>query len=210
MGVAANNWNLGILPGVFICYARLLDMLERRSSKFDHDKIELLVQAIEVSGPLLLMTALKAVRHRETAEDILQETYLKAYKGLDRFRGDSRIGTWLYRIHRNNIIDTLGKLSKQSQESLTNPEILDEAYESASPIDYEISPEEQLLQKEEEQQVLADIAELPLNHRTEMFLRYQGYKDKEIAKILDKPVNTVKVNFFRGKKKIIDKRKLPS
>src|SRR6476469_1436206 len=68
-----------------------------------------LIRTAEIGGAALFFAALVIVKHRETAEDVVQDAYLKAFRHLDSFKGDSRISTWLYRITINTAKDRVAK-----------------------------------------------------------------------------------------------------
>jgi RNA polymerase sigma-70 factor (ECF subfamily) len=132
------------------------------------------------------------VRNHEDASDLSQEVFLRAYRALRSFRGDSTIATWLHRIgvnaclNRINAKTTLGKLT----EPMAERQFVDEKAESAP---------EQMLKRERGARVRAAIAQLPPKQRATLILRtYQEMSHREIAEVLGSSIGAVKANFFHA------------
>ena len=129
------------------------------------------------------------VANHEDASDLSQEVFLRAYRGLRSFRGQSSIGTWLYRIGVNVCLNRVSAKKLQS-ESIDDRQFVDERAESAS---------ERLLKDERGARVRAAIAQLPRKQRATLVLRmYHEMSHQEIANVLGSSVGAVKANFFHA------------
>jgi len=129
------------------------------------------------------------VGNHEDASDLSQDVFLRAYRGLRTFRGQSSIATWLYRIGVNVCLNRLSA-KRPPTEAIDEREHVDTRAESAS---------ERLLRGERAAQVRAAIAELPPRQRTTLVLRmYHEMSHQEIAGILGSSVGAVKANFFHA------------
>jgi RNA polymerase sigma-70 factor (ECF subfamily) len=132
------------------------------------------------------------VGNHEDASDLSQEIFLRAYRGLKSFRGQSTLATWLYRIGVNvclNRVSAKAPLEKLS-ESIDDRQHVDTRNESVA---------EQLLKDERRKRVRAAIAELPRKQRATLILRvYHEMSHQEIADVLGSSVGAVKANFFHA------------
>jgi RNA polymerase sigma-70 factor, ECF subfamily len=141
------------------------------------------------------------VRTHEDASDLTQDVFIRAYRSLPRFKQESSLGTWLYRIGVNVC---LNKVSASSATDRSVP--LADAY-VVSPED---SPADALLRGERVAEVRAAIARLPKKQRATLVLRaYQELPHEQIAAILGSSVGAVKANFFhalKNLKKLLDER----
>ncbi|HET9679557.1 MAG TPA: RNA polymerase sigma factor RpoE, partial [Gammaproteobacteria bacterium] len=136
------------------------------------------------------------------AYDIAQESFIKAYRALPRFRGDSAFYTWLYRIAintaKNHIVATKRRPEDQ-QVDLQDPE----QYEIQSRLKHVDTPEGLLLTDEIQLTVENAISELPEELRTAIVLReLEGLSYEEIAEAMDCPVGTVRSRIFRAREAI--------
>ncbi|MFO7528515.1 MAG: RNA polymerase sigma factor RpoE [Marinobacter sp.] len=130
--------------------------------------------------------------------DLTQETFVKAYRAIDRFRGDSAFYTWLYRIAVNtakNFLESRGR-RPQASADVSDAENFDDGIRLRDPA----SPE-RLLQREQLQEELSRaISELPEELRSAFLLReYDGLSYEDIAKILECPIGTVRSRIFRAR-----------
>lgn len=130
--------------------------------------------------------------------DLAQETFVKAYRAIDRFRGDSAFYTWLYRIAVNtakNFLESRGRRPQPSAD-VADAENFDDGRRLRDPA----SPE-RLLQREQLQEALSRaIAQLPEDLRSAFLLReYDGLSYEDIARILDCPIGTVRSRIFRAR-----------
>jgi RNA polymerase sigma-70 factor (ECF subfamily) len=130
--------------------------------------------------------------------DLTQETFVKAYRAIDRFRGDSAFYTWLYRIAVNtakNFLEARGR-RPQGSADISEAENFDDGIRLRDPA----SPE-RLLQREQLQEALSRvIAGLPEELRSAFLLReYDGLSYEDIARILECPIGTVRSRIFRAR-----------
>ena len=145
---------------------------------------------------LVFTLALRMMKHREEAEEVAQDTFVKAYKSLDGFKGDSKFSTWMYRITYNTCLDRIKKNKRKHQEV----EINEFTINKLETIDNALT---QMVEKERQQMVKECIESLPSEESFMLTLYY--YDDlslDEISKIVDLPSNTIKVRLFRSRKKL--------
>ena len=130
--------------------------------------------------------------------DLAQETFVKAYRAIDRFRGDSAFYTWLYRIAVNTAKNFLESRGRRPQPSADVAEA--ENFADGRRLRDPASPE-RLLQREQLQEALSRaIAQLPEDLRSAFLLReYDGLSYEDIARILDCPIGTVRSRIFRAR-----------
>ena len=131
------------------------------------------------------------------AEDLAQETFLRLYRSLDRFRPGARLRPWLHKIAMNLCLDALRKV-KGATLSLDEPG--EGPYEPRTP-DRDAYPEDAALRRERRLDVQEALLRLPGDYRAPLVLRYLGECSyQEIAETLGVPVSTVETRLFRGKK----------
>jgi len=148
------------------------------------------------------------VREPSEALDVTQETFLKAYRALPRFRGDSAFYTWIYRIAINTAKNHLVSLSRRPREvDIENadgePIGLDDLQRSLD------TPEHLLLTDEIRETILEAMRRLPDDLREAITLReVDGLSYDEIAQVMDCPIGTVRSRIFRARE-AIDERLRP-
>ncbi len=148
------------------------------------------------------------VRDASEVQDVTQEAFIKAYRALPRFRGDSAFYTWIYRIAINTAKNHLMAKSRRPPGSDVDVEDA-EYYESATALKDIESPENQLFGEELKNVVNKAIGQLPEDLRTAVTLReFDGLSYEEIADIMDCPVGTVRSRIFRARE-AIDKQLQP-
>lgn len=142
------------------------------------------------------------VRDADEVQDVAQEAFIKAYKALPRFRGDSAFYTWLYRIAINTAKNHL--VSRSRRPPGTGVEIQDaEYYESGGALRDIENPETALYGAELKAVVESAIGALPEDLRTAVTLReFDGLSYEDIADIMDCPVGTVRSRIFRAREAI--------
>lgn len=129
------------------------------------------------------------VSNHEDASDLSQDVFLRAYRGLRSFRGQSSLATWLYRIGVNVCLNRVSA-KKLLSESIDDRQFVDEKAESAP---------DRLLKDERGARVRAAIAQLPRKQRATLVLRmYHEMSHQEIADVLGSSVGAVKANFFHA------------
>ncbi len=142
------------------------------------------------------------VHDQEAAQDVAQEAFLKAYRGLNRFRGDSAFYTWLYRIAINTAKNYLVAQGRRSPESEVDSQQA-EYFEGVSALKENATPERQLLRDEIESTVYRAIKELPDDLKTAITLReLEGMSYEQIAQAMDCPIGTVRSRIFRAREAI--------
>jgi len=142
------------------------------------------------------------VRDADEVQDVAQEAFIKAYRALPRFRGDSAFYTWLYRIAINTAKNHLVSRSRRPPGS--DVEIEDaEHYEAGGALRDIENPENALFGAELKAVVENAISSLPDDLRTAVTLReFDGLSYEDIAEIMDCPVGTVRSRIFRAREAI--------
>lgn len=173
--------------------------LVERVKRGDKRAFDLLVLKYQHKIVNLVM---RYLRDPNEAMDVTQEAFLKAYRAIPRFRGDSAFYTWLYRIAINtakNHLVAMGRRPLEYDLDLQDPE----QYAVSSKLRDEDSPEGILLREELRQTVERTIAELPEELRTAITLReIDGMTYEEIAQAMECPVGTVRSRIFRAREAI--------
>lgn len=140
--------------------------------------------------------------------DVAQETFIKAYKALPRFRGDSAFYTWLYRIAVNTSKNYLVSRSRKAPAYDLDIEEA-ELYDGSEQLKDNASPERMLLTEELKQVLMDSIQQLPDELRQAITLReMDGLGYEEIALVMDCPIGTVRSRIFRARE-AIDKQLAP-
>lgn len=141
------------------------------------------------------------------AEDVAQDAFVKAYRALKSFRGDSAFYTWIYRIAINTAKNALMSNKRRPMEydlDLQDPE----QYERQARLSDTATPERLLLTDEIRRTVQQAMRELPVDLRTAIMLReIDGLSYEEIAESMDCPVGTVRSRIFRAREAIDNKLK---
>ncbi|MEZ5273109.1 MAG: sigma-70 family RNA polymerase sigma factor [Ilumatobacteraceae bacterium] len=165
------------------------------------DRGEFAQQAMEFA-PQLYSAALRMTSNRADAEDLVQETYLRAYRGFAGFEEGTNLRAWLFRILTNTFINTYRAKQRRVQE--TELDDLEDLYlykrigslERASQ-----SAEETLFEMFTDDEVKAALEGLPENFRLPVLLAdVEEFSYKEIADMLDIPIGTVMSRLHRGRK----------
>jgi len=142
--------------------------------------------------------ALRLTAHEEDARDVVQEAYLRAWKGLDGFRGDAQFSTWMYRITANAAYSSVRRKKRTRMESL---DIVDDVIE--------LHPDSQPEEAAETQALLAKLSgaleQLPPKLRVLVVLKdVYGLSHDEIAQELGISVAAAKVRLHRGRRRLRD------
>jgi RNA polymerase sigma-70 factor (ECF subfamily) len=162
--------------------------------RFERDVLPLL--------PSLYGAAIRLTRNPTDAEDLVQETYLRAYRGFRGFQEGTNLKAWLYRILTNSYINTYRKKQREPQ-TVDGPEDIDEwyLYDRLGGQNVEGSAEEKVLDKIPDQAVKDAVESLPERFRLPVLLAdVEGFSYKEIAEIMDTPIGTVMSRLHRGRK----------
>lgn len=129
------------------------------------------------------------------AEDLTQETFLGAFKSIHRFKGESKVSTWLFQIAKYTFYDYLRKMKKENKIVEDMKEVLDDSKEH--------SPEALYGEKEDATQLVEALKQLKQPQQHIVILRlYNELSYKEIGKIFDQSENWARVNFYRAKNKL--------
>jgi RNA polymerase sigma-70 factor (ECF subfamily) len=174
--------------------------LVARAQAGDKRAFELLVEKYQRKLARLLS---RFIRDPAEVEDVTQEAFIKAYRALPAFRGDSAFYTWLYRIGINTAKNYLMAMGRRAPTS-TEVEAEDaEGYEEGEQLRDINTPESVLLTNEIAQTVNATIEQLPEELRTAIQLReIEGMSYEDIAKVMDCPIGTVRSRIFRAREAI--------
>lgn len=156
-------------------------------------------EIVELYKDKLYHLAYRMTGNRQEAEDIVQETFLRVYKNLERYDVNQKFSTWIYRIATNLCIDRLRK--RKAVYSLDAESSDHEGLDGYAmmPSDNR-TPESELLLSETQWLIQEAIATLPVKYKSVMILRYmQDLSLQEISDVLDMPVTTIKTRVHRGR-----------
>jgi len=177
--------------------------LVERAQRGDKRAFELLVEKYQRKLARLLS---RLIRDPGEVEDVAQETFVKAYRALPSFRGESAFYTWLYRIGVNtakNYLMAMGRRAPTSTEVVAEDA---EGYDEGEQLRDINTPESVLLSKEIAATVNAAIDALPEELRTAIQLReLEGMSYEEIARVMECPIGTVRSRIFRAREAIAER-----
>jgi len=162
-------------------------------SRFEQEAMPLL--------PNLYSAALRLTRNPTDAEDLVQETFLRAYRGFARFEPGTNLRAWLYRILMNTFINSYRK--KQREPLTISEDEVDEwyLYSKMAERGAEPSAETAVIEALPDEDVQDALASLPEQFRTAVLLAdVEGFSYKEIAEIVGVPIGTVMSRLHRGRK----------
>lgn len=146
------------------------------------------------------------VKNTETAHDLAQETFIKAFSSLASYRSEYKFSTWLYKIAVNTSIDQLRR-RRAPHLSLDAPVETEDGQVTIEIPDDRMNPEIELERKQQEFSITTAIDDLPERYREVIQYRHQDDKSyEEIAALLGVPVGTVKARIFRAREML--KRRL--
>jgi RNA polymerase sigma-70 factor, ECF subfamily len=162
-------------------------------ARFERDVLPLL--------PNLYSAALRLTRNPSDAEDLVQETYLRAYRGFAGFSEGTNLRAWMYRILTNTFINAYRK--KQREPITVQDDEIEEwfLYDRLGGSGVEASAEAEVLDQIPDEDVQRALEALPEGFRMAVLLAdVEGFSYKEIAEILDVPIGTVMSRLHRGRK----------
>ncbi len=145
---------------------------------------------------LVFTLAIRMLKNREEAEEVSQDTFIKVYKSLPKFKGDSKLSTWVYKVAYNTCLDRIKKNNRRQSEitidSFTENQIktLDNALSA--------------LEEKEQQQTIQDCLQ-QLSSKDSFLLTLFYFEElslEEISQIVNMEPNTVKVNIHRARKRL--------
>ncbi|HET6756048.1 MAG: RNA polymerase sigma factor RpoE [Burkholderiales bacterium] len=176
--------------------------LVERAKRGDKHAFELLVAKYQRKLARLLS---RFIRDPAEVEDVTQEAFIKAYRALPSFRGDSAFYTWLYRIGINtakNYLVAMGRRAPTSTE-FNNDDA--ESFEEAERLRDFNTPENELMSKQVARTVNQTMAQLPEELKTAITLReIEGLSYEDIANIMNCPIGTVRSRIFRAREAIAE------
>ena len=151
----------------------------------------------------LYRTGLRMTRSEADAEDLVQETYIRAFRFRDQFTPGTNLKAWLFRILTNTFINQYRRKAARPEttelddveESILYRHMRDVSPGSSSP-----DPERELIDKTLSSEVKEALEALPEKFRTTLLLDVEGFSYKEIAEVLDIPIGTVMSRLHRGRK----------
>ena len=167
------------------------------------DQAQFADQAMEYMGSLY-SAALRMTRNPSDAEDLVQETYLKAYRAFGSFQEGTNLKAWLYRILTNTFINTYRARRRRPEQA--EVEDVEDLYlyrrlGGLEAVSAGRSAEEEVLEHFTESDVKEAVEALPEQFRMAVLLAdVEGFSYKEIAEILDVPIGTVMSRLHRGRK----------
>ncbi|MDQ0878529.1 RNA polymerase sigma factor (sigma-70 family) [Paenibacillus sp. V4I3] len=137
--------------------------------------------------------------HKETAEDLTQEVFVKLFRSLAHFRGDAKFTTWLYRMTTNLVTDF-----RRSQKRKPYEALLDKMKGWFT--DAREQPEEMAMLKDEQERMQALLSELPDKYRLIMYLfHYKQLSYQEMSEVTGLPMKTLETRLYRGKAMLKEK-----
>jgi RNA polymerase sigma-70 factor (ECF subfamily) len=150
--------------------------------------------------------ALRYLRNEEDANDVVQETFLSAFKAIPRFEGKSQLSTWLHRIAVNAALMKLRTLERKSEATLEDevdellPKFAGFGSHATPQRSFGELPEDGIMRQETQFFVRQCIDKLPAMYRTALLLRdIEGYENEELAKYLGITVNAAKIRVHRAR-----------
>jgi RNA polymerase sigma-70 factor (ECF subfamily) len=174
--------------------------LVERAQRGDKRAFEMLVMKYQRKLGRLLS---RLVRDPAEVEDVTQEAFIKAYRALPGFRGDSAFYTWLYRIGINTAKNYLVALGRRAPTSTSFDNEEAESFEDADALRDSSTPESELIGKEIGNTVNRAMEALPEDLRTAITLReIEGLSYEEIANVMNCPIGTVRSRIFRAREAI--------
>lgn len=177
----------------------------RRIQEGDKRAFEVLVRKYQHK---LLHVIVRYVHDPVAAQDVAQETFIRAYRSLGSFRGESGLYTWLYRIAVNTAKNHLVTEARRHPEAAVSAEDA-EQFAGESQLKEYGTPERVALSEELKKQIFAAMEGLPEELRSAIVLReIEGMSYEEIATVMECPIGTVRSRIFRARE-AIDRRLRP-
>jgi RNA polymerase sigma-70 factor (ECF subfamily) len=184
--------------------AKVDQLLVERVQKGDKRAFDLLIQKYQHR---IISLVSRYVSDSSEAQDVAQEAFIKAYRAIGRFRGDSAFYTWLYRIAINTAKNWI--VARNRRPPASDIDAVDaEQYGMSGRLKETSTPEHEMMREEVERTVYGTIAALPEDLRTAIMLReMDGMSYEEIATTMECPIGTVRSRIFRAREAIDEKLK---
>jgi RNA polymerase sigma-70 factor (ECF subfamily) len=174
---------------------RLTDQMPDRDERFEQDVIPFMGQ--------LYPAALRMTRNHSDAEDLVQETFAKAYAAFHQFKPGTNLRAWLHRILANTFINSYRKKRREPIQDL-GAEFSDDWQTSNDPLAPPArSAETEALERLADSEILRALRDLPEEFRVAIYLAdIEGYPYKQIAEMMGTPIGTVMSRLHRGRAKL--------
>jgi len=157
---------------------------------------------VRTYGGRMLTAARRILARDEDAQEAVQEAFLSAFRAIDRFEGQSRIGTWLHRIAINAALMRLRSIQRREERTLEDllPSWGGDGHFAEQPSSWGEAADGAALRDESREVVRRKIAELPDNYRIALVLRdIEGLSNDELAEALGVTVNAAKIRVHRAR-----------
>lgn len=162
------------------------------------DKEELIDEIMNRYGQEILQLAFSYVKNRAIAEDLTQDIFVKCYKGLHTYSGKAKLRTWLWRIAINHCKDFL--------KSWYNKNVVVTEEEPAGSRTKKDMVEDAVIQREEDDQLISAVMDLPIKYREVIYLYYyEELTIREVSELMEVSGNTVKTRLRRAKELLKDR-----
>ena len=172
--------------------------LVKRAKEGDSRAFDLLVKKYQFKVVNLVSRYVRS----EEAQDVAQEAFIKAYRGLKNFRGDSAFYTWMYRIAVNSAKNYLLSAARRQTDYQVDVEDA-EYFDDGAVLRDQDTPDHVLLSQELEEKVFGAINQLPEDLKTAITLReLEGLSYEQIATAMECPIGTVRSRIFRAREAI--------
>lgn len=176
--------------------------LVERAQHGDKQAFELLVSKYQRKLARLLS---RFIRDATEVEDVTQEAFIKAYRALPSFRGDSAFYTWLYRIGINTAKNYLVAMGRRAPTTTDIDSEEAESFEDGEQLRDLNTPENELMSRQVAETVNQTLEQLPEELRTAITLReIEGLSYEDIANIMNCPIGTVRSRIFRAREAIAE------